>query len=101
MVVYFKKGVKINGVQPEIAMAFPVIAATYHAQGYDCIITSCCDGEHSDNSFHYVGLAIDVRTRIVPTEDQPALRDALASNLGDEFDVVLESDHMHIEFDPE
>jgi hypothetical protein len=64
-------------------------------------ITSADDSKHMAGSFHYLGLALDFRSyywlvHIAPFE----LANKLAVVLGDEFDVVLEKDHIHIEYDP-
>lgn len=64
----------------------------------DIVITSTTGGQHVPGSKHYAGRAIDVRTRnwIEPQ----AVAEAVATVLGPDFDVILESDHLHIEFDP-
>lgn len=68
--------------------------------GYDTTITSAFDGIHSAGSLHYHGLALDFRTRHIPTRDRDPLARAIKEALGHEFDVVLEPTHLHIEFDP-
>ena len=98
--IKLKKGVSLNGVQPEMAVAFSVILNVYHRLGHNCTITSCTDGTHSAGSRHYIGLAMDFRTRDIPDHKRAQLRGAVASSLGDEFDVILEDDHLHVEFDP-
>lgn len=73
-------------------------------------ITSGEDGQHSEQSFHYVkngSRALDLRTRNITANDevQRASRAGMwcvrmRKRLGSEYDVVLETDHVHIEHDP-
>ena len=99
--ISYKPGVKLNGVQSELAAALPVIASCYHSLDYDCIYTSVCDGVHSANSLHYVGLAVDCRTRHLRTAHIRDIADLIEDALGNDWDVVVESDHIHVEFDPD
>ena len=96
----FKKGVKINGVKPEVVMALIVCERIYDAFKAECVVTSIMDGKHSSGSLHYVGFAFDLRTRTFSNPDLVLIHKALKANLTDEFDVVLEKDHFHIEFQP-
>lgn len=97
-----KHGVSF-GAYPQLAMAIAhnCIASVFAAHGCDCIVTSALDGEHSKNSLHYEGRALDYRTRHVPRKDilQDIVRE-IAEALGPEFDVVLEATHLHVEYDP-
>ena len=95
----FKKGVEIRGVQPEMAAVWPVIASVYGEFGRHCVITSVVDGEHK-SIVHPIGFATDFRISNVPTGWHEKLADRIREVLTDEFDVVLEVDHLHIEFDP-
>lgn len=63
-------------------------------------ITSGTDGTHSEKSLHYSGNAIDLRTRNLNAGMIPAYIVAMKERLGPEFDVVLEEDHVHVEYDP-
>jgi hypothetical protein len=56
-------------------------------------------------SKHYAGLAMDLRLPSHPTIGQSQDTDMqvvveLGTALGDEWDVVLEKDHVHCEYDP-
>jgi len=61
------------------------------------VITSTWEGTHSTGSFHYWLRALDFRKPPMNLED---CVNQLKSELGKDFDVVLESDHIHIEYDP-
>lgn len=95
----FKKGVKVKGVQLEMVAIWPAVAAAYASFDRECIITSVMDGEHKE-IVHYLGFATDFRTRNVPQGWWDKLVDRIRENLTDEYDVVLEKDHIHVEFDP-
>lgn len=79
-------------------VALPVVASLYYP--HDCVITSGFDGSHKVGSLHYVGRALDFRTYHVASRVLPDLRANIADALGFDFDVVLEKDHLHIEYDP-
>ena len=64
------------------------------------IITSTTDGRHMPDSLHYKGLAVDLRIRDLSIGEQrryfSSLRYALLKLCG----VVLEHDHIHVEYSP-
>jgi len=96
-----KHSVIPQGVRPEILLAVMVADSVYHAFGHECVVTSLLDGTHSRTSLHYTGCAVDLRTRNVPSvEQQQKITEALRKALTADYDVVLESDHIHIEYQP-
>lgn len=95
-----KTGVDLRGLQPQIVLACCIMQPIYHRHGYEFVITSGSDGKHGPNSLHYKGLAVDLRTRHVLPLDLPKLIYEIKHALHSQFDVVLESDHLHVEWDP-
>jgi len=95
-----KAGVCLVGVQPVMSRAAMKVADVYKKFGRSCVITSGVEGKHSANSLHYEGLALDFRTRHLLETKHLALRQAVSEALGDDFDVVLERTHLHVEYDP-
>lgn len=96
-----KAGADLRGLKPQMAVAYTIAAMVYlHKTGLPCVITSGTDGKHGPNSLHYRGLALDLRTRHLPVDQVHPVYLAIKQALGDQFDVVLESDHLHLEFDP-
>lgn len=96
-----KAGVDLRGLVPQMAVAYAIAQEIYRDRGQRCTITAGADGRHGPNSLHSRdGLcrAIDLRTRVL--EDPSAVADELRAALGSQFDVVLEPDHIHVEFDP-
>jgi len=97
-----KKGVNVNGVQPETIVGMLLTREVLKKAGIDMVVTSITDGKHRANSLHYAGLAFDIRTWEMPTREmQETIAQRLRVALGDEWDVVIEETHIHIEFDPE
>ncbi|AOY88636.1 hypothetical protein BKP64_10900 [Marinobacter salinus] len=96
-----KAGVVAQGLSTEIMLAVCVAQSVYASYGHDCVITSLLDGTHSSTSLHYSGNAVDLRTRIF---ESTSVAESVARDLGDclgaDYDVVLESDHIHVEYQP-
>lgn len=92
-----KTGVRIFGIRPELVLALTIIERVYRTQGSDLVITSLMEGEHMRGSLHYTGAAVDLR---LPTASVPNVVEHLATDLGADFDVVLEPDHIHVEYQP-
>lgn len=67
----------------------------------DMMITSGNDSRHMPGSKHYTDEALDFRTKTLTKTQQRALADTVQRRLGRHYDVVLESDHLHVEYDQE
>ena len=93
-----KSGVDLRGLSPQMAIAYTIATKCYGQ--YDCVITSANDSKHGPNSLHYKGQALDLRTRHLNEQGLQAVFHKLKEALGSQFDVVLESDHIHLEYDP-
>ena len=96
--MFLKKGVNIQGMSTELLYGLNVADAVYKELGYELTVTSVLDGRHSLTSLHYAGNAADLRIRGV--SDPQAIVDMLKARLGVNFDVLLESNHIHIEYQP-
>jgi len=64
---------------------------------YTITITSGCDGKHREGSKHYKGRALDFRTRDFPYSPGTWAR-RIQNRLGDEYFVLVEPTHMHIQW---
>jgi hypothetical protein len=98
-----KGGVDLRGITPETVLGVLVAAQVYHDHGVPLVLTSVRDGKHMEGSMHYIGAAVDCRlpSRYTgETRDDVRIRNELAEALGPQFDVLLEADHIHLEFDP-
>jgi len=95
--VLIKAGVSIERLKRPVRRILNKLVHIYAKRGYDLIITSTYEGTHSPSSLHYSNEAIDVDD---PPEDKQAITAEIKDSLGKDFDVILESDHIHIEYDP-
>lgn len=97
-----KSGVDLRGIQPQMAIAYAIASRVYLRYSDDgvCVITSGVDGVHGKDSLHYTGYALDLRIHNVHVTYHAELLEDLKLALGPQFDVVLEKDHIHVEFDP-
>ena len=93
-----KPGVDVSGLRPEMVLAV-LVARAYHPTGA-ITVTSVVDGKHKVGSKHYVGQAVDLRIFDISISQAREWVEAIAISLGKQYDVILESDHVHIEFDP-
>ena len=92
-----KAGVDISRLKPEIRKKQNEIARiVWSIEKEELVITSTYEGTHSEGSLHYADLAEDIRRHKKGQE----VRDELKNKFGMDYDVVLEDDHIHIEYDP-
>jgi hypothetical protein len=95
-----KGGVRLLGIRPEMIVALMVAQNVYSRAGAALVITSVTEGTHKRASKHYTGCAADLRTFNLAADIVGNVVASLVGELGPDFDVVLEADHIHIEFDP-
>ncbi|MBK6728554.1 MAG: RHS repeat-associated core domain-containing protein [Xanthomonadales bacterium] len=67
----------------------------------EATVTYTTNGRHGANSLHDDGDAIDLRVRDLTDEERQEFVDNLIENLGDDYDVIDEGDHVHCEYDPD
>jgi len=95
-----KPDVRITGLRPEIILAIVVAERAYAEIGCELTLTSGIEGAHGRGSLHFAGCAVDLRTQNVPAGKLQPLVDKIRTALGADFDVVLETNHCHIEWQP-
>jgi len=93
----YKVGVSVLGIKPEILAAYPTIDSAFSPK--DAVITSAVNGTHGRKSMHPLGYAIDLRIRHLVDNEVDKIVLLLKTWLTDEYDVILEDDHIHLEFD--
>lgn len=93
-----KPGVDMNGIRPEMTDVKLVAMCAFGKHG--AIVTSATDRPHGRGSLHYAGLALDFRTRHLPARKAGKIVAAMKTALSRQYDVVLEKDHIHVEFQP-
>ena len=96
----FKTGVKAYGVQPPTTLAMHVMDELFVREtGDEMVVTSLMDGTHSPKSLHRFGLAFDFRTHDIPQGSLGVILAEFRSKMPG-WQVVIEPDHGHVEYDP-
>lgn len=95
-----KAGVRLQGLRPELLMGIMVAQSVYQELGVPFVITSVVDSRHSVTSLHYAGCAVDLRTRDMTAEQAGKAVQLISARLTADFDCLLESNHIHLEYQP-
>ena len=97
-----KNGVNPFGIKPELLLALNIADRVWLDHGQELVVTSLNDSRHSRTSLHYAGCAADLRTRYFSENEKVIVADELRQALGGnkDFDVIVESTHIHIEYQP-
>ena len=93
-----KAGVPVGGIQPEMTLALMIIEPILLKHGQELVVTSCTDSQHSNNSRHYIGYGLDLRSRDVPEAARERVAQDMRDVLGAEYYVAFEVHHFHIDF---
>ena len=92
-----KAGVDISRLRPEIRKKLGKIESIIDViLCEEMVITSTFEGRHSASSLHYANLAIDIRS----INRRSKVWGEIQRALGEDYDVILENNHIHIEYDP-
>lgn len=89
-----------DGVQPQLIRIVAEVANISEELDLPLTITSGIDGQHGEDSLHYALRAVDIRINDLKPNEVKAVVADLQKFLGTSYDVVLEADHIHVEFDP-
>lgn len=91
-----KRGVVL--IQNDVTdLILSFVAPLYAMYGLPCVITSAVEGRHMAGSKHYKAQALDFSVRGMASEAQQVFVSKLRDACGTVLDVVLESDHIHVE----
>ena len=101
MIILKDDSVSLEGLKPAMIIALPDIHVYFKAHNSATVITSGTEktAKHMEGSKHYGGGALDFRTWYL--KDKPTFARGLQGELGSDYDVILEKDHLHVEHDPE
>lgn len=95
-----KNGVKIDGINSELVLIMFIADGIFSKNNQSMTVTSVLDGQHMKGSKHYQGMAFDIRTY----DKKPDVVNYLVQQLKKELDficdIILEKDHIHVEYDP-
>lgn len=92
--------VETYGMRSELLFALVVANDLYAAKGEPLVVTSISDGRHSETSLHYTGCAADLRTWMFTDEEKHQLALDLKARLNQDYDVIVEATHLHVEYQP-
>jgi hypothetical protein len=91
-----KAGVDISRLNREIRRALPVAEGIMKGRDDELVITSTYEGNHGAGSLHYSNDAFDCTAR---NELSPRAANEIGHDLGPDYDVVAERDHIHVEWE--
>lgn len=92
-----KLGVRLNGLRPEMLIVLMIVKPILERYQQELVVTSALDSKHSRKSRHYVGCGLDIRTRDI-VGDVNEVVGKIKADLGEEFYVAFEVNHIHISF---
>lgn len=99
MAVWIRWGVH-ETLNSETKQFLRMLSKVSAAKAEDVFVTSANDGIHSPASFHYTNDAFDhFKGKIIESHYKPAELDELRDR-NPIFDILDESNHIHVEFDP-
>jgi len=91
--IWYKQGV-VGDLDTVTQKGLGRVAGLFESKGRDLYVTSKREGNHGLGSLHYIGKAFDIRGA------ENVSKNEICEVLGPGFDVVVESNHIHIEHDP-
>lgn len=86
--------------RPVLRILLAVLDTWDNAEPASPFVTSAFDGKHMKDSLHYKGYALDFRTNSLSDGAAKAWSERMRKALGPDYDVVLESNHLHVEYHP-
>jgi len=92
-----KAGVSIERLERHTRRALSIVSKILWQDGEELIITATDDGNHGAGSLHYANQAFDIR---LPEHDPVGRVADMRKLLPEGFDVIGETTHIHIEYDP-
>jgi len=95
----FKPGVNPIGANPPVTLAIVCLNDIFQLFKHDLMITSILDGTHDPKSYHRFGMAFDFRTHGITKGELTQIADVFKEACP-MWDIVIEVDHGHVEYDP-
>ncbi len=98
----YQPGIDERNLAPELRHALGFLDAVFLTfAGRELVVTALRDSHAGRVSLHHEGKAVDCRTRDLSQNVARMIRHFLREHLDPRgFDTVLETDHLHVEYDP-
>lgn len=90
-------GVEVMELRREIRRVIWAAELIFNKFEEKLVITSTNRGRHKEGSLHYKNRALDLR---LPERNIEEIAEGIRDFIGPDYDVVVESDHIHVEHDP-
>ena len=94
-----KAGVDISKLNPQIRKALTPLPKLWGDETHELVVISTYEGMHRPSSLHYHNDAVDLRWPVFGLGQKPFL-EKIKRLLGDDFNVMAEGPHVHVEYDP-
>ena len=98
--IQFKPGVRLFGLQQPMLWCLDRCSDVWEVHKSALTVTSARGDTHSKYSLHYAGHAVDLRSRDLSEETRNKIIALLKAELGQNFQVMFHSNHIHIEYQP-
>jgi len=107
VLLLFKPGVAVNRLDTSILPG--LLRLCYFMEtilGTSSVtVTSVNEGPHKSGSLHFVGKALDIRSKYYPPDKVAEVVAAFKAEYDREYDLLWENqgqpnEHLHLEFDP-
>lgn len=92
-----KKGISICGLRPELLFGMMIANEVFENMDELLVITEVVARRSQTWSYHPAGFAFDCR--LPEEENVDVLGAVLRESLGEEWDVVVENNHIHVEYE--
>lgn len=92
-----KAGVDISRLERNTRRGLQKVSDVFKGHKLEVMVTSTYEGNHSEGSLHYANQAFNVRT---PAKDPVTICYEVMDAIGTDFDVAIEGNHIHVEYDP-
>jgi hypothetical protein len=96
----FEPTFRIGVLHEEMARVLHHASVWARLARVDLVVNCGSNGTHNPGTLHPWDLALDLDTEGDKFHDTEQLHGYLARILPVEYDVVLEKDHVHVEYDP-
>ncbi len=91
--------VRPESVGAEMLLALWVAESVYQEMGAtEIVVTSFTDGKHKIGSKHYSGKAMDLRIWSLGEDKRKPATELIQHRLGAAYFVLLEKDHIHVQY---